>query len=91
MLVTRFWYVRSVDPRTLLNTGLTRDGTFWVEDGRIQYPVNNFRWNDSPLLAFRHVDAMTWPERPTSGERSGYEVPAVRVPEFNFASVSEAV
>jgi predicted Zn-dependent protease len=87
VLVTRFWYVRSVDPRTLLHTGLTRDGTFWVEDGRIRYPVNNFRWNDSPLLAFRNVEALTWPERVSTG----YELPAVRVPEFNFASVSEAV
>lgn len=92
VLVTRFWYVRSVDPRTLLYTGLTRDGTFWVEDGRIQYPVNNFRWNESPLRAFRNVDALTWPERPTSAERgTRYEVPALRIPEFNFASVSEAV
>ena len=87
VLVTRLWYVRSLDPRTLLHTGLTRDGTFWVEDGRIQYPVNNFRWNDSPLLAFRTVDALSRPERVSTG----YELPAVRVPEFNFASVSEAV
>lgn len=87
VLVTRFWYVRSLDPRTLLYTGLTRDGTFWVEDGRIRYPVNNFRWNDSPLLAFRQVDALTRPVRVATG----YEVPAMRVPEFNFASVSEAV
>ena len=87
VLVTRFWYVRSLDPRTLLYTGLTRDGTFWVENGRIQYPVNNFRWNDSPLRAFRRVDALTRPVRVTTG----YEVPAIRIPEFNFASVSEAV
>lgn len=87
VLVTRFWYVRSLDPRTLLYTGLTRDGTFWVEDGRIQYPVNNFRWNDSPLLAFRRVDALTRPVRVATD----YELPAIRVPEFNFASVSEAV
>lgn len=87
VLVTRLWYVRSLDPRTLLYTGLTRDGTFWVEDGRIRYPVNNFRWNDSPLLAFRRVDALTRPVRVSTG----YEVPAMLVPEFNFASVSEAV
>ena len=87
VLVTRFWYVRSLDPRTLLYTGLTRDGTFWVENGRIQYPVNNFRWNDSPLQAFRRVDALTRPMRVSTG----YELPAIRVPEFNFASVSEAV
>lgn len=87
VLVTRFWYVRSLDPRTLLHTGLTRDGTFWVEDGRIRYPVNNFRWNDSPLLAFGSVDALSRPERVATN----YELPAVRVPEFNFASVSDAV
>lgn len=87
VLVTRVWYVRSLDPRTLVYTGLTRDGTFWVEDGRIQHPVNNFRWNDSPLTAFRTVDALTRPVRVATG----YELPAMRIPAFNFASVSEAV
>jgi len=87
VLVTRFWYIRSVDPRTILYTGLTRDGTFWVEDGRIQYPVNNFRWNDSPLTALAQVEALSRPVRVSAAR----EVPAVRVPAFHFSSVSEAV
>lgn len=87
VLVTRMWYIRSVDPRTILYTGLTRDGTFWVEDGEIRHPVNNFRWNDSPLTALRQVTALSRPVRVAAAR----EVPAVLIPAFNFSSVSEAV
>ena len=55
VLVTNLWYIRSVDPRTLLYTGMTRDGVFLVENGEIVRPVNNFRWNDSPLRVFENV------------------------------------
>jgi Predicted Zn-dependent proteases and their inactivated homologs len=48
VLVTRTWYIRSLDPQTLLYTGLTRDGTFYIEDGEIKYPIKNFRFNESP-------------------------------------------
>jgi predicted Zn-dependent protease len=87
VLVTRLWYIRNIDPRTILYTGLTRDGNFLIEDGQIVHPVNNFRWNDSPLSAFSSLEAMSRPVR----VRANREVPAVRVGEFTFSSVSEAV
>lgn len=87
VLVTRFWYIRAVDPRTLVYTGLTRDGTFLIEDGEIAHPVNNFRWNDSPLFVLRNLEAMSRPVRVDAS----VEVPAIRAREFNFSSVSEAV
>lgn len=87
VLVTRLWYIRSVDPRTILFTGLTRDGTFLIEDGRITGPVNNFRWNESPLSVLRNLDEMS---RPVRVEASRI-VPAIRAREFNFSSVSEAI
>ena len=52
ILVTRLWYIRSVDPQTLLYTGLTRDGTFYIENGAIKHPVKNFRFNESPIIMF---------------------------------------
>jgi predicted Zn-dependent protease len=93
VLVTSFWYVRSLDPRTMLNTGLTRDGVFWIENGKISHPVNNFRWNDSPIAVLKNVDAMSTAVRvPARGGRSPSTlVPALRVKSFNFASVSDAV
>ena len=50
ILVTRLWYIRAVDPQTLLYTGLTRDGTFYIENGQIKFPVKNFRFNESPVI-----------------------------------------
>lgn len=94
VLVTRLWYIRSVDPRTILYTGLTRDGTFWVEDGEISHPVNNFRWNDSPLQLLRHLEALGRPVRVTGAGSDGgslREVPPLRASRFTFSSVSEAV
>ncbi len=87
VLVTRLWYIRQVDPRTILYTGLTRDGTFLIENGAIAGPVNNFRWNDSPLSVLSKLEAMSRPVRVETNR----EVPAIRVTEFNFTSVSEAV
>ena len=59
MLVTRFWYIRPLDPQTLLVTGLTRDGLFLIEKGKVTRPVKNMRWNESPVFAFNNLDAMT--------------------------------
>jgi predicted Zn-dependent protease len=93
VLVTSFWYVRFLDPQTILFTGLTRDGVFWIENGEIAYPVNNFRWNDSPISVLKKIDAMSAtglaPSR--GGDEPFTVVPALRVSEFNFASVSDAV
>jgi predicted Zn-dependent protease len=86
VLVTRLWYIRSVDPRTLLYTGLTRDGTFLVEDGRIAHAVNNFRFNESPIAMLQDVQALSAPVR-----ANGAMVPAMRLGRFDFTSVSDAV
>jgi predicted Zn-dependent protease len=92
LLVTRFWYIRPVDPRTLLLTGLTRDGTFLIENGKIAKPVQNLRFNESPLFMLNNVEMVGRPERIAGTESGGNIVlPALKVREFNFTSVSEAV
>jgi predicted Zn-dependent protease len=96
VLVTRFWYIRSLDPQTLLLTGLTRDGLFLIEKGRVTRPVKNMRWNESQVFALNNLDAMTAPERTVSGEGvggAGFSVvcPAARIREFTFTSGSVAV
>jgi predicted Zn-dependent protease len=90
VLVTRVWYARWIDRQSLLVTGLTRDGTFAIEDGEIAYPVNNFRWNESAAAVLRNVEAMTRESLSTPTAR-GIRAPAMRVADFNMASVSEAV
>ncbi len=93
LLVTSFWYIRPVDPRTLLLTGLTRDGVFWIENGKITYPVMNFRWNDSPVAVLKNIEAMSKEMRipPRESQSTSIAVPALRLKEFNFSSLSEAV
>ena len=96
VLVTRFWYIRSLDPQTLLVTGLTRDGLFLIEKGKVTRPVKNMRWNESPVFALNNLDAMTAPERTVSGEGvggAGFSIvcPAARIREFTFTSGSDAV
>jgi predicted Zn-dependent protease len=96
VLVTRFWYIRSLDPQTLLFTGLTRDGLFLIENGKVTRPVKNMRWNESPIFALNNLDAMTPAERAVSGEGvggAGFSIvcPAARIREFTFASASDAV
>ena len=92
ILVTRLWYIRSVDPQTLLLTGLTRDGTFYIENGKIKYPVKNFRFNESPVIMLNNLDALGKPERCVSGE-SGISalIPPMRIRDFTFSSLSDAV
>ncbi len=96
ILLGRFWYIRSVDPRTALQTGLTRDGIWYIENGRIQYPVKNFRFNQSimQLLAPGNVEMIGPSERVGSAEAQGGAsalLPALKVREFHFTSQSEAV
>jgi len=86
ILVTRFWYIRSVDQQTLLNTGLTRDGTFYIENGKIMYPVKNFRFNESPVIMLNNLDALGKPQR-----ISGNLIPPMRIRDFTFTSLSDAV
>jgi predicted Zn-dependent protease len=92
VLVTRLWYLREVDPRTILYTGLTRDGTFLVEDGKITKSLRNFRFNESPLFMLNNLEALGRAERLAGTEQGGDVVmPAIRVRDFNFTSLSEAV
>lgn len=92
ILVTRLWYLREVDPRTILYTGLTRDGTFLVEDGKITKSLRNFRFNESPLFLLNNLDALGKAERLAGTEQGGDVVmPSLRARDFNFTSLSEAV
>ncbi len=92
ILVTRLWYIRSVDPQTLLLTGLTRDGTFYIENGQIRFPVKNFRFNESPVIMLNNIEAMGIPERCVSGESTAhYLLPPLKVRDFTFTSLSDAV
>ena len=87
ILVTHFFYIRSLEPRTVLQTGLTRDGTFLIEKGKITRALKNFRWNESPLLMLNRLEDISRSE-PTA---AGRLMPAVRVSRFDFSSLSEAV
>lgn len=92
ILVSRLWYIRMVDPQTLLLTGLTRDGTFYIENGVIKYPVKNFRFNESPVIALNNVEALGKPERSISVESyRSYLVPPMKIRDFTFTSLSDAV
>jgi predicted Zn-dependent protease len=88
LLISRFWYVRMVDPRTLVLTGLTRDGLWWVENGQIKNPVRNLRFNQSVLamLAPWNVEAIGASQR-----LAPYMVPPLRLSSFTFTSVSDAI
>lgn len=92
VLVTRLWYLREVDPRTILYTGLTRDGTFLIENGRITQALKNFRFNESPLFILNNLEAAGRPVRLAGTEAGGaVVVPPLKVRDFNFTSLSDAV
>ena len=92
ILVTRLWYLRSVDPRTILYTGLTRDGVFLIEDGKITKAVRNFRFNESPLFMLNNIEAIGPAVRIAGAESSGtFVMPALKVRDFDFTSSSDAV
>ncbi len=92
ILVTRLWYLREVDPRTILYTGLTRDGTFLIEEGRISRSIRNLRFNESPLFMLNNLEMLGVSERLAGTEAGGAVVmPAIKVRDFNFTSLSEAV
>jgi predicted Zn-dependent protease len=95
LIVTRFWYVRSVDARTLLYTGLTRDGVFLVENGRITGAVRNLRFNESIIRMLNNVQDVGKPVRVVASESGGLGVPvvvpALVIRDFRFTSTSEAV
>lgn len=93
VLVTKFWYIRSVDPQSLLVTGLTRDGTFYIENGKIKHPIKNFRFNESPIIMLNNLETLGKVERVVSSEGSfaNYLVPSMKIREFTFTSLSDAV
>jgi predicted Zn-dependent protease len=89
VLVTRLWYIRDVDPYQKLLTGMTRDGTFWIEGGEVRYGVKNFRFNQSVIEMLNQVETLGPPQR-TSGEESfDMVVPAMKVRDFNFSSLTK--
>ena len=93
LLITRFWYIREVDPQTVLLTGLTRDGVFLIEHGEITRPVCNFRFNESPVTMLNKVIALG-PSVRTYGEEVTdlpMSVPPLLIDQFNLSSVSDAV
>jgi predicted Zn-dependent protease len=92
VLVTRTWYIRMVDPQTVLLTGLTRDGTFYVENGEIKHPVKNFRFNESPVIMLNNIEELGRPERVAGGESAFLMmIPPMKLRDFTFTSLSDAV
>jgi predicted Zn-dependent protease len=95
LLITFFWYIRPVDQQTLLNTGMTRDGLFLIENGEIVAPVQNFRWNESPAVSFNNITALGRPIPMHTGE--AYDnpgtalIPAMKLEDFTMTSISPAV
>ena len=89
VLVTRLWYIREVDPYEKILTGMTRDGTFYVEDGKIRHGVRNFRFNQSLIHMLSNVEAMGTPVRASGEESFDMVVPAMKVRDFNFTEVTK--
>ncbi len=86
ILVTRLWYIRNVDPQTLLYTGLTRDGTFYIENGKLKHPIKNFRFNESPIIMLNNLEALGQQVR-----IDGNLIPYMKIRDFTFTSLSDAV
>ena len=89
LLVTRFWYIREVDPYQKILTGMTRDGTFWIEDGQVQHALKNLRFNQSVVEMLRQVEMLGQPLRTAGEESFEMVVPAMKVREFNFSSLTK--
>jgi len=83
------WYIREVDPYEKILTGMTRDGTFLVENGKLQHGILNFRFNESLLHMLSNVTAMGSPMRASGEEAFDMVVPAMKVNEFNFIEVTK--
>ena len=92
LLLTTLWYIRMVDPNSLLLTGLTRDGVYYVKNGEVQGATNNFRWNDSPVSALSriaHSGATEWTQpREWAGDMTSMSVPPMVIKDFNMSTVS---
>jgi predicted Zn-dependent protease len=92
VLVTRTWYIRMVDPQSVLLTGLTRDGTFYIENGKIKHPIKNFRFNESPVTMLNNIEEIGKPVA-IGADEAAYSLllPPMKVRDFNFTSLSDAV
>jgi predicted Zn-dependent protease len=88
-LVTRLWYIREVDPYKKILTGMTRDGTFYVEDGKVKHGIRNFRFNQSLIDLLNCAEMLGPPERASGEESAPMVVPAMKVAEFNFTEVTK--
>jgi predicted Zn-dependent protease len=92
LLLTTLWYIRMVDPNSLLLTGLTRDGVYYVKNGEVQGATNNFRWNDSPVSALSriaHAGATEWTQpREWAGDMTSMSIPPMVIKDFNMSTVS---
>jgi predicted Zn-dependent protease len=86
VLVTRLWYIRLVDPQTLVYTGLTRDGTFYIENGQIKHAIKNFRFNESPANMLANIETLGKAVRVVNSM-----IPPMKIRDFNFTSLSDAV
>jgi predicted Zn-dependent protease len=91
LLVTRFWYIRTVNPQSMQLTGLTRDGLFLIEKGKVTSPVMNFRFNESPVRLLQNAVALGTSVRVQGGEMSTMIAPPMVAKDFNFTSISDAV
>jgi predicted Zn-dependent protease len=91
LLVSRFWYIRFVNPLNVTVTGLTRDGVWLVENGKIVHPVNNFRFNDSPVNLLRNLEATSKPVHASGMQYWSMILPAIRASDFHFTSKSDAI
>ena len=95
LLLTCLWYIREVDPATLLLTGLTRDGVYVIENGAVVGAANNFRFNESPVDLLARATEVGTPVRARSGREFGEYLnrdvmPPLRIPDYNMSSVSQA-
>ncbi len=89
ILVTRCWYIREVDPYEKILTGMTRDGTFWIEDGKLRHGLRNFRFNQSLIHMLGNVTEMGTPVRASGEESFDMVVPPMKVQGFNFTEVTK--
>lgn len=89
ILVTRLWYIREVDPYEKIVTGMTRDGTFLVEDGKVKCGIHNFRFNQSLIQMLQNVECMGLPQRSSGEESPDMVVPAIKVRDFNFTETTK--
>ena len=89
ILVTRLWYIREVDPYKKMLTGMTRDGTFYIENGRVRHGIKNFRFNESAIDLLNCVQMAGQPERAAGEESDPMVVPPLKVSKFNFTEVTK--